>query len=234
MPDGEAMPHALLLFGHADHLSFNHELAQAYGRGYAAAGGTVERLDLPALDFDPVMRHGYRAPQPLEPDLVRAQAAIERADHLVWIFPTYWAAPPAVVRGFVDRAFLPGWAFRFEGHALPTGLLRGRSARVITTMDSPGWWYRFMLGKTIHRSFGRGTLRFCGLAPVELTTIHGVRTMSPVARAAWAARIERLAGREARRPTRIDHAGSVTATPAGLENLMDRPRVAATTDRAGT
>ena len=118
----------------------------------------VERFDLAALQFDPILRHGYRAEQPLEPDLVRVRAAIERADHLAWVFPTYWASPPTVVRGLVDRLLLPGWAFRFDGHALPTGLLRGRSARVITTMDSPAWWYRLMLRSPIHHSFGRATL----------------------------------------------------------------------------
>jgi putative NADPH-quinone reductase len=199
------MPHALLLFGHADTASFNHQLADAYQRGYLAAGGTLERIDVPTLTFDPVLRHGHRAPQPLEPDLVRVRDAIERADHLAWVFPTYWAAPPAIVRALVDRLFLPGWAFRYEGHALPTGLLRGRSARVITTMDSPGWWYRFMHGRSIHTSFARATLSFCGLAPVATTTLHSVRKLDPAARARRAADIEALAFRDARRrvPARL-------------------------------
>ena len=149
-----------------------------------------------------VLRHGYRAEQPLEPDLRAAQAAIERADHLVWVFPTYWAAPPAVVRGFVDRVFLPGWAFRFEGHALPTGLLAGRGSRVVTTMDSPGWWYRLGLRRTLHASFARGTLAFCGLAPVDVTTIHRVRELDGTARDRWLARVGALAARDARRGSR--------------------------------
>lgn len=209
MAQAARMPHALLLFGHADRASFNHELATAYAGGFTAAGGTVERLDLAALRFDPVLRHGYRAEQPLEPDLLAARAAIERADHLAWIFPTYWAAPPAVVRGLVDRLFLPGWAFRFDGHALPTGLLRGRSTRVITTMDSPGWWYRWVLRRPIHRAFGQATLAFCGLGPVDTTTVHRVRELAPAARAKACARVAALATtdarRAARRPARAGH-----------------------------
>lgn len=196
------MPSAVLLLGHADPSSFNHRLAAAYAEAFTRAGGAVTQLDLPALRFDPVLRHGYRADQPLEPDLLAARVAIERADHLVWLFPTYWAAPPAIVRGFVDRLFLPGWAFRFDGHALPTGLLRGRSSRVITTMDSPGWWYRFALRRTLHASFARGTLAFVGLAPVEVTTVHRVRQLDEAARARWLARIGELAARDARRAPR--------------------------------
>jgi NAD(P)H dehydrogenase (quinone) len=196
------MSTALVLLGHADPGSFNHQLAAAYADGFVAAGGAVERLDLAALRFDPVLRHGHRADQPLEPDLGAARAAIERADHLVWVFPTYWAAPPAIVRAFVDRLFLPGWAFRYEGHALPTGLLRGRASRVISTMDSPAWWYRLGLRRTLHASFARGTLAFCGLAPVEVTTIHKVRTLDASARARWCATVAGLAGRDHRRGPR--------------------------------
>lgn len=193
------MNHAVMLFGHADHDTFNDRLATAYARGYERAGATVERIDLARLDFDPVLRSGYRTPQPLEPDLERARRSIERAQHLVWVFPTYWAAPPTIVRGFVDRVFLPGWAFRYEGHALPTGLLRGRSARVITTMDSPSWWYSLVYHRTIHRSFGTATLSFCGVAPVRFTTIHGVREMEAPAREAWCARVAALGADDARR-----------------------------------
>lgn len=192
------MNRTLLLFGHPDTgtWTFNHQLAAAYEKGVAAEGGTVERIDLGTLEFDPVLRTGYREKQALEPDLVRVGQAIERANHLAWFFPTYWAAPPALVRGLVDRLFLPGWAFRFEGHALPRGLLRGRSARVVTTMDSPGWWYRFMLHRTIHNSFGRATLAFCGVRPVRVTTIHGVRAFGESKRDAWCDRMFAIAKRD--------------------------------------
>ena len=200
------MAHALILVGHADPGSFNHRLADAYARGFTAAGHRTERIDLAALRFDPILRTGYRAEQPLEPDLVRAREAIERADHLVWVFPMYGASAPAVVRGFVDRVFLPGWAFRYEGHALPTGLLRGRSSRAVVTMDSPWWWYSLALHRPIHRSFGSATLSFCGLAPVSITTVHNVRAMKEPARDGWCARVEALAADDARR------AGSAIST----------------------
>jgi NAD(P)H dehydrogenase (quinone) len=198
------MNRALLIFGHADTDTFNDRLARAYAGGYAEGGGAAERLDLAALRFDPVLRTGHRAEQALEPDLLRARAAIERADHLVWVFPTYWASQPAVVRGFVDRVFLPGWAFRYEGAALPTGLLRGRSSRVISTMDSPWWWYALALQRPTHRAFGAATLSFCGLDPVRFTTVHKVRELDEAARARWCARVRREAHDDARRtPARL-------------------------------
>ncbi len=193
------MQRALLLFGHPEADSFNGRLATRYCEGYREAGGTIDRIDLADLAFDPVLRAGYRTSQSLEPDLERLRAAIERASHLVWVFPTWWAAPPAFVRAVVERVFVPGWAFRYEpGRALPRGLLAGRSARVIVTMDSPGWWYTAVNHRTIHRSFGTATLSFCGVAPVEFTTIHHVREMAAARRDAWCDRVSALAVADAR------------------------------------
>jgi NAD(P)H dehydrogenase (quinone) len=195
------MKRAVLLFGHADTNSFNDRLARAYAEAFRAEGGHVDRVDLASLRFDPILHKGYREPQPLEPDLVRARESIEAADHLVWVFPTYWASPPAVVRGFVDRVFLPGWAFSFgPDSSLPKGLLAGRSARVITTMDTPSWWYTGVNHRCLHRSFGTATLSFCGLAPLSFTSLHSLRELGDGERARVVDDVARLGARDARAP----------------------------------
>ena len=63
-----------------------------------------------------------------------AQEKLQRAAHVAWFFPTWWGAPPALVKGFIDRAFLPGFAFKNRpGNGLPETLLKGRSSRVVTS-----------------------------------------------------------------------------------------------------
>ncbi len=179
------MPNALVLLGHADASSFNAALAGAYTDAFRATGGTATLVRLADLAFDPVLRHGHHEPQPLEPDLVALREAFEAADHVAWFFPTYWASPPAIVRAVVDRLFLPGWAFRYEkGKQLPLGLLAGRSARVVTTMDSPGFWYALSHNRAIHGAFVSGTLRFVGFAPVRTRTIYRLRDLDRPAREA--------------------------------------------------
>lgn len=188
----------LLVLGSPDPKSFNAALAGAYARGVAEQGGSSTTLDLGALSFDPVLRQGHREPQPLEPDLVAARESIEHAQHVVWFFPIYWGSPPALVRGFVDRLFLPGWAFRYRGGARPEGLLAGRSSRVVSTMDSPGWWYALAHRWALHATMGTGTLSFCGFAPVSFTLLHGVREMSEQARLVWLTRMATIGARDAR------------------------------------
>jgi putative NADPH-quinone reductase len=192
------MTHATLLLGHADDRSFNTALARSYADGLVERGVHVDTFTLATLAFDPVVRVGHEHDQPLEPDLLRVKASIDRARHLVLAFPTYWASPPAIVRALVDRLFLPGWAFRYEGSALPTGLLRGRSARVIATMDSPSWWYALAHRRSLQATVGTATLAFCGIRPTRFTTVHRVRELDAASRERRREALRELGRRDAR------------------------------------
>jgi NAD(P)H dehydrogenase (quinone) len=193
------MNHILLVLGHPAPNRFLHALAEHYQRGALAAGAHVRVLDLAQLTFDPILRDGYAADQPLEPDLVRAQRELVEAAHVVFFFPMWWVAPPALVKGFVDRVFLPGFAFRYPpGGGYPEGLLRGRSARVVATMDSPSWYYRFFRRRALHQAFTEGTLRFSGFGPVHESTVYDLRSLSAAQREAWLGRVERAGTTDAR------------------------------------
>lgn len=213
-------PRALVLLAHPDPRSLNAKLATAYAHGWSASGGDARVVDLTRLDFDLVLRGGHSEAQALEPDLVDLRAAFEGAAHVAWFFPVYWGAPPAVVRAVVDRLFLPGWAFQYRGHALPDGLLRGRSSRVVATMDSPGWWYALMHRWSLHAVMGTATLRFCGFSPVDFTMVHTVRKLDAEARGAWIARVAELgradAGGAARRARAVPALPPSKALPARL------------------
>lgn len=128
----------LILLGHPDRDSLCGALAQRYATAAENAGHQVRLIALGELEFDPVLRHGYRQIQPLEPDLQDDADAIEACDHLVLVYPTWWGAMPALLKGFFDRVLLPGYAFRYRRDSVWWDrLLAGRSARVITTLDTP-------------------------------------------------------------------------------------------------
>lgn len=182
------MTHVLVIEAHPDAGRFSTALADAYADGASRAGAQVSRLALRDLRFDPILRGGFRGGQILEPDLLDARAAIEAADHLVWVTPVWWGSLPALLKGFIDRAFLPGWAFENTGAALPKGLLAGRTSRVISTMDSPWWWYWLKHGRAAHRSLIASTLNYVGIAKVSETTVYVLRTLDERARKGWLAR----------------------------------------------
>jgi len=153
--------------------------------GVRQAGGEAELLALGDLDFDPVLRGGKPGGQPLEPDLLAARASIERADHVTWVFPVWWGSTPAVLKGFVDRTFLPGWAFNVRPSGMPEGLLAGRSATMLVTMDAPGWFDRIVYGRSARRAMGRATLWYTGFSPIRSRVFPLVHSSTPKLRERW-------------------------------------------------
>lgn len=199
------MENTLVITCHPDPKSFTRALAAAYLEGARASGAPVEHIELHDLAFDPVLRdtHSHAGSPGIEPDLLSARAAIARARHVTLFFPTWWSAPPALLKGFIDRAFVPGFAFSYqEGKLLPVKLLGGRSARIVTTMDSPRLWYRLVYRRALHRAMGTGTLAFSGFRPVAETTFYGLRESTDSEREQALARVRREAGEDVRRAAR--------------------------------
>jgi putative NADPH-quinone reductase len=194
----QGMANILILNGHPEPDGFSAELAASYEQA-ARRAAAVERIDLRDLSFELVLRR-HHAERPLEPDLVRAREAIARAQHVVWLFPTWWSGAPALMKGFCERVLTPGFAYRYRGrNQTPERLLRGRSARCISSMDSPRFWYRFVQRQPVHNAFLHHTVGFAGFAPLAMTMFHEVRFMSAAQRAAALARVARDADADLRR-----------------------------------
>ncbi|MCB0926200.1 MAG: NAD(P)H-dependent oxidoreductase, partial [Mycobacterium sp.] len=154
----------VVVLGHPDSESLCGAIARAYSEGARSAGAAVREINLGEMTFDPVLRHGYRGVQPLEPDLVAAQEAIAWAGQVVFVYPNWWGSMPALLKGFVDRVFLPGFAFTYrENSQLWDRLLAGRRGRLLVTMDSPPWYYRWVVGQPGHRMMRRAILGFSGI-----------------------------------------------------------------------
>jgi NAD(P)H dehydrogenase (quinone) len=176
----------LLILAHPQENSLCAALADAYAQGAQHASHDVQRLYLGRMQFDPLLHHGYAKIQPLEPDLAAAQAAIAAAQHLVFVYPTWWGAPPALLKGFIDRIFLPGFAFRYRKDSVWWDkLLAGRSAHLLVTMDTPPWYFRWIYRMPGHQQMRRTVLEFCGIKPVKITSFGSARSASAPQRAKW-------------------------------------------------
>jgi NAD(P)H dehydrogenase (quinone) len=134
----------LVMLGHPRADSLCAALAEAYAEGAREAGLPVQLLRLGELDFDPVLRTARAGDQPLEPALVAAQQALLQARHLAFAYPVWWGTMPALLKGFLDRVLVSGFAYRYRsGSPLWDRLLAGRSAELLVTMDAPPWYYRW-------------------------------------------------------------------------------------------
>ena len=189
------MPEVLVISCNPETSSFDHALANAYCESARSAGASVNLLDLGTLKFDPILHHGYKEVQPLEPDLLYAQKLIKAADHIVLVYPSWWGSIPALFKGFIDRVFLPGFAFRHhEKDMLWDKLLTGKTARIILTQDSPGWWNWLVYRRSNIHSVKSATLQYCGIKPVRVTSINKVGYLTPGQREQWLKKVTLLGG----------------------------------------
>ena len=187
------MKNVLVICGHTDPNSLCNALANAYVEGATAAGANVRLLNLGELTFDPVLRLGYTQSQTLEPDLVKAQDWLSWAEHTVWVYPNWWGSMPAILKGFFDRVFLPGFAFKYrKGSSQWDRLLQGRSAHLMVTMDSPSWYYRWVNGRPGHVQMKRTILEFCGIKVKKLSEFAPVRGSGDTQRAQWVSNAQKL------------------------------------------
>ncbi len=127
-------------------------------------GHEVELLDLYAEGFDPVLspqeRSTYLADTAANLTAVQRHVDLLRwAEGLLFVFPTWFYGPPAMLKGWLERSWLPGVAFRVPARkgerAGAAGLQNIRWLGCITTSGAP-WWWLVMMGDPGRRLFMRG------------------------------------------------------------------------------
>ncbi|MFT5265055.1 MAG: NAD(P)H dehydrogenase (quinone) [Polaribacter sp.] len=172
----QIMKQVLIINGHPDKQSYNYALSEAYLKGTSKTNAVLTQINIADLEFNPNLAFGYRKRTELEPDLLEAIEKIKKSDHIVWIFPMWWYGYPALMKGFIDRTFLPGITFQpIEGKAMPKKLLKGKTARIIITADTPKWYDYLFMKRPVINQFKKGTLEFCGISPVKVTYISPIK-----------------------------------------------------------
>ncbi len=191
----------LIINGHPHRESYAKALTDIYQHA-AQEFEEVERLDLVDLDFNPILKYGYHQRTPHEPDLVRAMDLLKRADHLVLVFPVWWGQMPALLKGFIDRVFLPGHFFAYHENGYTRDrLMSGKTARVIMTMDAPTWFDRWVYGRPAYRAVKQVILNYCGYQS-KILTLGDVKHRKPDTLTKWLNRVSDLAQKEAREVAR--------------------------------
>ena len=155
----------LLIYCHPRPDSFSAALRDAAVAGLTASGHSVEQRDLYAEAFDPVLSTHQRGAYFNEAGNALGfedhVAALRRAEGLVLVYPTWWFGMPAMLKGWFDRIWLPGVAFRLGGpKALQPLLTDIRKIAVVTTYGSP-WWLLWWVGWPDRRVVRRGLRPLC-------------------------------------------------------------------------
>jgi NAD(P)H dehydrogenase (quinone) len=182
----------LIVLGHPDPRSLNHAIAQAVREDLRAAGHDVVFHDLYAERFDPILdaleipEHGAIPPP------IRAHADdLRSADGIVIVHPNWWGQPPAIMKGWIDRVFRPGVAYRFaegdSGEGIPIGLLRARAAVVLNTSNTAATREHTAFGDPLDALWRRCIFDLCGVPAFSRRMFSVVVTSTQEQRQAWIA-----------------------------------------------
>lgn len=181
--------HILVINCHTRENSFCTSLASAYIRGATAAGYEVKTFKLSDWDLGKNLHYGHDIPFEPDSDILKVQELISWSDHMVYVYPTWWAGPPALMRLFFEMVFSPGFAFRYHkrlGKIVSWDkLLIGKSARLISTMDAPPWYYKLILGDPGGKIMKKGILGFCCVKPIKSIYFGSVKLSTAKQREEW-------------------------------------------------
>src|SRR5690606_28064634 len=135
-----AQPKTLIVIAHPNPNSFNQAIKARLVAELEAQNHQVRIRDLYTLGFDPVLsleellRYDSQEGE-LPADVKAEQEEILWAENLIYIYPTWWWSMPAVMKGYFDRVFVPGFAFESGDQGI-NGLLEGKKAWIIQTTGS--------------------------------------------------------------------------------------------------
>lgn len=177
----------LIIYAHPNPKSFNHAVLEQVQKGLQEANHNVTTIDLYQEHFDPILtfdEEHRRRDLKIDPEMERYRALVKKADHYIFIYPVWWNGFPAILKGFFDRVFVAGFAYVYEG-LMPKGLLTGKSAWAIYSMDTPGWFDRLIRGDVEWKIVSKYILQFCGVRSVKRMMLAGVKGSSANKREGW-------------------------------------------------
>ncbi|HEX5056837.1 MAG TPA: NAD(P)H-dependent oxidoreductase [Gammaproteobacteria bacterium] len=188
------MRNILIIQGHPDAAPhYGHALAQAYREAARHAGHAVREIDVAQLEF-PLLRSKQDFENGSPPDPIRgAQEAIAWAGHIVIFYPLWLGSMPALLKGFLEQVFRPGFALPEGKNRLPWKKRPGgRSAHIVITMGMPALFYRWYFRAHSLKSLERNILGFCGIRTVRESLVGLVEALDGAARQKWLYRMANL------------------------------------------
>jgi NAD(P)H dehydrogenase (quinone) len=192
----------LVVHAHPSPASYSRALCDTAERALRGAGHDVTVIHLDDEGFRAAMtapeRLAYPSAEPiLDPQVARHAALVRTAEALVFVYPTWWAGQPAVMKGWLERVFVAGVAFHLDPRTkkLRPGLRRVRRLVGITTYGSSRTYVR-VLTDPGRRTIMRAVRLLCDRRCRRMwLALYGMDTSTPEQRAAFLATVADRMGR---------------------------------------
>ncbi len=172
----------------------------------SSSGAQCRILDLYADNFNPVLDAAelreYSSRKPPKSDIANYQKAISESEALIFIYPAWWSVPPAILKGWLDRVFTPGFAFSFSSGVMK-GLLEGKRALVLRTFAS-GAESEQAIGHVASNFMEKAVLGACGIKSSSVD-LYSMESLDPTTFAHYLFQIEGAVRRLLARPSAVPH-----------------------------
>ncbi|HXX57086.1 MAG TPA: NAD(P)H-dependent oxidoreductase [Thermodesulfovibrionales bacterium] len=156
----------LVVYAHPDTRSFNHAILETISEELRKKNKDFKVRDLYQIGFNPVLStKDLSAIQDgaVPKEIKKEQNYISKADILIFIFPIWWSAMPAMLKGYIDRVFSLGFAYAITEDAV-IGLLKGKKVFVVTTTGASKEDYEKMGAfKMMNMSIDMAIFQFSGM-----------------------------------------------------------------------
>lgn len=183
----------LMVFSHPKPDSFNGAVLRSVQDTVAKRGHEVRVKDLYKSGFSPLLTAedlGKLYSGSVPEDIAAEQADVSWADMVVFIYPIWWMERPAILKGWFDRVFSHGFAYKMTENGMIEGLLKGKKAVVITTSgaNEDNMRQNGVLD-AINTCMIKGTLGFSGIEDVVYVNLFAVPSVSDEDRKEMLARV---------------------------------------------
>jgi NAD(P)H dehydrogenase (quinone) len=185
----------LVVYTHPSPSSYTASVLTRVLAGLDAAGHTVEVLDLYAIGFDPALLSEERfrsGDDPLTTAMVQSHIALVRgASAFVFVHPTWWSGPPAMLKGWIDRVFVADVAYSVGVSGRMRSRLRHVRHLIVVTSHGSAKYVNMIEGESGKLLFGRSIRRLISLrGRFRWIALYNIDRSTPAQRQAHLARVE--------------------------------------------
>jgi NAD(P)H dehydrogenase (quinone) len=174
-----------IILAHPNPGSFNHAIAQVAAETLRGNGHEVRLRDLCAENFEPRMPAAeFAKDAKLDATITQHCREITEADGIIIVHPNWWAMPPAILKGWLDRVLRPEVAYRFVA-GKSVGLLKAQAALVFNTSNTPLELECSLYDDPLETLWLKCVFPLCGVTRCERHLFSEVITSTPQQREEW-------------------------------------------------
>jgi len=189
-----------VILAHPSKASFNHAIAQSAVDELSTNNHTIFYHDLYDEQFNPILEADEIPKDVILPaEIEKLCEEIAQSDGVIIIHPNWWGQPPAILKGWVDRVIRPGVAYEFmeddSGEGIPNGLLKGKTALVFNTSNTPTEREQKVFGDPLEALWKNCIFDLCGVNDFYRRMFNVIVTSSEKQRKDWLQEVKETVAR---------------------------------------